>query len=134
MGWAVSACNFNLPVPLDARFLSSFVPQSLQCCAIKSFLPPHFGHLSVSFLLGMATNAPLCPSITFRSLTTKSLSIVMLQNACNLFFLASVNFTLTSVIFNFLPPSCSLSSVLEIIGYHKHITNIQHLYFIFNLF
>src|SRR5262249_40552231 len=59
---------------------------------------PHRTQRWVSFRLGMATKGPLAPSITFKSLMTKSLSIVMLQKARSLSLFADMSLIRTSVI------------------------------------
>src|SRR5262249_27307398 len=80
-----------------ARFSSSRCPQELQKRARKWFLEPQEVQRSLSLRLGIATNDPLAPSIILRSRTTKALSKVTEQKACNRSLFSATSLMRTSV-------------------------------------
>src|SRR5438874_6485713 len=98
IGWAMSACSLARPsASRVARSSSNLEPHWLQKRARKWFLQPQLWQRSVSFRLGMATNDPLVPSMIFRSRTTKALSNVTEQKACNRSLFSSTSLMRTSV-------------------------------------
>src|SRR5262245_1254027 len=94
----MSACSLARPsASRTARYSSSLCPHELQNRARRWFFDPQPGQRSVSLRLGMATNDPLVPSMIFRSRTTKALSNVTEQNACNRSLFSATSLMRTSV-------------------------------------
>src|SRR3989339_753299 len=99
MGWAISANTWIRPFMSNGpRLISNLHPHSQQNLDSMAFLPWHLGQWSVILRLGIATKRPRELSTTFKSLTTKALSIVMLQNALSRSVGRPSIFTLASVI------------------------------------